>query len=625
MGLKQIENFKTKNPALVGFFAFFLQLFLWCWSVQLLSRFIFLLHRNETALGSRLSVFFPATVHGFQLDLAWISYLLVFSLLVLLIASGLRLKWLPKVWFYLMLPVLFVSAVLSFADAEMYRVWGAKFNSQALEFMKHPAEAAASSSEAKTVTIMLVSVLVVVFWGLWLRNISKRAHALAEFRIVSLFALTMLLVTAPWVRGGLQTIPINQSSAYYSNDPFENAAAVNSSWNFLYYLVDQGNVIPAETLKFDLNDETDFKKYKIEGLPIPIVAGDDKPNVVVFVLESFSSHVSSFFGDGYNCTPFLDSLAQTGLSFPHAYAQGDRTAKGLAAALSGWPGQASQTKSILTLPGKASRLPGIAKVVAQAGYHTWFFYGGDLAFDNMQAYLKSTGYQHALGEDAFKAEQKSDKWGAHDQYVFSLAVDSISTSKSPFFATILSLSSHEPFEIPGKSNTGTETQKFLNSVKYTDACLRQFFQKAATASWFKNTVFLIVADHGRKMGLPDMETYQPKFYQVPIIMWGPGLKDEYKGKSVDRIVSQTDIPQTLIESVFQLRTSEFPFSRNMLTTQPSISFYQFWDGFGAVRDQTHVIWNNPGAKVTESDGEVAELLRVGKTVQWKAAKIFEKL
>lgn len=138
-------------------------------------------------------------------------------------------------------------------------------------------------------------------------------------------------------------------------------------------------------------------------------------------------------------------------------------------------------------------------------------------------------------------------------------------------------------------------------------------------------MFLIVADHGRKMGLPDMETYQPKFYQVPILMWGPGLKDEYKGKSVDRIVSQTDIPQTLIESVFQLRTSEFPFSRNMLTAQPSISFYQFWDGFGAVRDQTHVIWNNPGAKVTESDGEVAELLQVGKTVQWKAAKIFEKL
>jgi phosphoglycerol transferase MdoB-like AlkP superfamily enzyme len=335
--------------------------------------------------------------------------------------------------------------------------------------------------------------------------------------------------------------------------------------------------------------------------------------------------VSSFFGDGYNCTPFLDSLAQTGLSFTHAYAQGDRTAKGLAAVLSGWPGQASQTKSILTLPGKASRLPGIAKVVRKAGYNTWFFYGGDLSFDNMQAYLKSTGYQHAAGEDAFKAEQKSDKWGAHDEYVFSLAVDSISKSKPPFFATILSLSSHEPFEIPGKTNTGTETQKFLNSVKYTDACLRQFFQKAATESWYSNTIFLLVADHGRKMGLPDMETYQPKYYQVPILMWGPGLKDEYKGKKIDRIVSQTDIPQTLIESVFKLKTTEFPFSRNMFTAQPSISFYQYWDGFGTVRDNAHIVWNNSGAKLTESAGEVAELLQVGKTVQWKAAKIFEKL
>ena len=272
--------------------------------MQLLSRFIFLLHRNESVLGSRLSVFFPATVNGFQLDLAWMSYLLVFALLIVFIASGLRLKWLPKMWFYLMLPLLFISCVLSFADAEMYRVWGAKFNSQALEFMKHPTEAAASSSEAKTFTIMLFSLLFAIVWGLWLRKISKRAHALAEFRIVSLFALAMLLITAPWVRGGLQTIPINQSSAYYSNDPFENAAAVNSSWNFLYYLVDQGNVIPAETLKFDLKDETAFTQYKIEGLPIPIVAGVDKPNVVVFVLESFSSHVSAFLAMGTTALRF---------------------------------------------------------------------------------------------------------------------------------------------------------------------------------------------------------------------------------------------------------------------------------------------------------------------------------
>ena len=625
MGLKNIDNLKLKNPALVGFFAFFVQLFLWCWSFQLLSRLIFILHRSEGKAWSRMSVFLPSSVHGFHLDLAWMSYLLVFSLFILVLAAGLKLKFLPTLWFYLMLPIVLSSSILSFADAEMYRVWGAKFNSQALEFMKHPAEAAASSSEAKTLTIVLFTCIILLIWGYWLRIITKQAKALTEYRVVSVFALVFLLLAAPWVRGGLQTIPINQSSAYYSNDPFENAAAVNSSWNFLYYLVDQGNEIPSATLKFDLVDEAAFKEYKREELPSVVVAQRNKPNVVVFVLESFSSHVSSFFGDGYACTPFLDSLASTGMAFTHAYAQGDRTAKGLAAVLSGWPGQASQTKSILTLPGKASRLPGIAKVLAQAGYNTWFFYGGDLSFDNMQAYLKSTGYKHAVGEDAFKSEEKSDKWGAHDEFVFSLAIDSISTSKEPFFATILSLSSHEPFEIPHRKNTGTETQKFLNSVKYTDACLRQFFQKAAKETWFENTVFLLVADHGRKMGLPNMETYQPKFYQVPLLMWGPGLRAEYRGTKVERVVSQTDIPQTLIESVCALKSSEFPFSRNMFTAQPSVSFYQFWDGFGIVQDNSHVIWNNPGAKVTESNGEVAELLQVGKTVQWKAAKIFEKL
>ncbi|MCC7299265.1 MAG: sulfatase-like hydrolase/transferase [Bacteroidia bacterium] len=586
---------------------------------------VFILHRNPHPLQD-LDLLFVGSFYGFKLDLAWMAYNLVVTLFITALAGILGKRWM----LYVLVPIYFAvattTAVVSFADAEMNRVWGNKFNSQALDYMKHPNEAMASSSEAKYIVIVLGSILIVLLFTIWLFRILKTAKNLVQYRwkLPLLAVLTMVFI-APIARGGLQTIPINQSNAYYSKIPFENMVSVNSTWNFLYYISDPGVSIDADALKFELADESAMEGYFAQNDSIPMLCSVSKPNVVLFVLESFSSHTSALFGKVNHHTPFLDSLAKTGLAFTHAYAQGDRTAKGLAAVLSGWPGQANQTKSILTLPTKASRLPNIGMDALNQGYKTMFFYGGDMSFDNMYAYVVSGGFTTTVDEANFIGNQRGSKWGAFDGFVFQRAIDSMNEQNQPFFTTILSLSSHEPFEIPGKINTGDEVTKFLNSVEYSDNCIREFMSRAAKQKWFNNTVFLFVADHGRKMGLPDMETYQPKFFQVPIVIWGPAMKNAYKGKTVERVVSQTDIPATLLESVLGIKNTKYSFSRNLLGSQPSISYYQIWDGFGVVSDKGHVIWNNPGARISEQSGQVDDLLKVGKAIQWKAAKVFEKL
>lgn len=627
MAFEAIKHMKAKNPTLVGFFALFIRLFVLFWSLQLLSRAIFLLHRAPE-FWNRLSIWFEASVQGWRLELSWVVYCMLASLGLLAMAALLRSRGVFNLLLVLCTIIALVTCIISFADAELYRVWGTKFNSQALDFMKHPTEAAASSSGAQWVRTLICTTLFTGVYFYWARKILKTKAGLINHRCKTAFlSILVMAALAPLARGGFQTIPINQSSAYYSVDPLRNAAAVNSPWNLFYYLVDQGNSIPQQAFQFDLKDEEGvFNGYfgpKTDTFPA--LCNVDKPNVVVFLLESFSSHTSAYFGKDFNCTPFLDSMAQTGLAFTRAYAQGDRTAKGMAALLSGWPGQANQTRSILTLPDKAGRLPGIGTVAAKAGYKNMFFYGGDAGFNNMRAYLLSTGFHTITDESNFSENEKGSKWGAHDGFLFPRAIDSMNPQKTPFFATILSLSSHEPFEIPGKVNTGTEVQKFLRSVQYTDDCIRKFFQLASQQPWFSNTVFVFVADHGRRMDLPDMETYQPKFYQIPIVFWGKNLKPQYQHTAINRICSQTDIPATLCESIFGQKNTEFPFSRNLLMEQPHISFYQFWDGFGVISDKGHAVWNNPNAKTTETSGDFLDILQIGKAIQWRAAKIFENL
>lgn len=624
---------KGKNPEIFGFFSLTLGFLLWLWTLQFAARAIFVFHKSGKGFKG-LAILAESSFAGFKLDLSWMTYLfLLFSVLAIL-AIMFRENRIFRIFSFLLIPITFATLFLAFADAELYKSWGTKFNNQALEFMKHPKEAIASSSESAWEIALLTSVVGTwIFMKWWWRMNNRILKSPFSNRKIAAIALTNVFLLGPMIRGGLQTIPINQSSSYYSNDPFENAAAVNSMWNFMFYLTDQGNVIDSEALRFGLKDETPLKQYfqGEETSGIPLISKNSKPNLVIFILESFSSNTSLYFGKKYNHTPFLDSLAKSGFTFTKAYAQGDRTARGMAAILSGWPGQGNQSKSIMVLPSKASKLDGIGKYSGKLGYKNIFFYGGDLGFDNMKAYLLSTGYHSFVGDENFTPEQKGSKWGAHDEFVFDRWIDSMNVQKQPVLATLLSLSSHEPFEIPGKENKGNEVQKFLNSVSYTDDCIRKVLNKASQTKWFDNTIFLFVADHGKKMGIPGMETYEPGFYHIPLIFWGPALKDSLKTRQIDRVVSQTDIPATIVQSIFGIEKHGFEFSRNLLGHNPGISFYHFHDGFGIVFDKGYAAWSNSGKKVFDSRvdangaADLSEWLEMGKAFQWKAARIFEKL
>lgn len=611
-----------KSPAIAGFFSFTCLQFGFWYLLQLVSRFVFIYHRNS--IGTSFSAFAESSFHGFALDLAMVSYLMLFSLVCYLLAllSGSRLVL--KV--YLVLSVVLVLAIclISYGDSEMNRVWGSKFNRQALEYLHSPSEAMASSSEAAWVRI-LIGTLLIVALSVWLlrrmypvliRSVSNRAIPQLPFWLLAVAAFGV------GMRGGLQTAPISQSSVYYSQVGFRNLAAVNSPWNFLYYLFNNSEVLDPEKFHFDKQADEAWQHFAAEDLHQKPLSANAKPNVVVVILESFSAYTSKRYGGVFDCTPFLDSISREGWSFVNAWSQGDRTDKGLACVISGWPGQ--PWGSILNEPDKAARLPSIAREFTNAGYQTAFCYGGDLSFANMNAYIRNSGYQVISDQGDYPKAMQNSKWGAHDETMLSHAVSLFSGLKQPFLGTLLTLSSHEPFEVPGDHHTyRTEQEKFLNSVRYTDRCLRQFVANAAKTPWFANTIFVFVADHGRDIGLPDMGVSQPAHFRIPILFWGPGLKQEFRHTD-SSFACQTDIAQTLCTNL--LGTGNlFWYSRNLAGPHAQLSAYFFSGGFGILSPDCQVVFENNPPRMTQSSGKDAEtLVRIGKSLQYDIVKRYKK-
>lgn len=621
-----IERIKKKIPSCLprGFFSFFAGQLLFFYLLQQVSRFIFIFHRAGE--DSSLLSFWETAVHGFKLDLAMCAYIMLPILLFYLTALVFARWQFLYAAFALAMFFVLATSIISFADAEMFRVWGSKFNRQALDYMQRPKEAMASSAQAAWVRIFIWVLLIVVI-AFWVYRklfvVAKRQITNKRWLQLPYWAVFFVLGGVA-VRGGLQTVPITQSAVYYSDKNFRNLAAVNSPWNFLYYVVNKSDPIDPETYHFDKSADEAWKLYTQQDTSSIHICRVEKPNVVFIVLESFSAYVSKFFGKVYNQTPFLDSLAATGWSFSHAYSQGDRTDKGLACIIGGWPGQPWQ--SILNEPDKAAKLPSIASVFAKQGYSTSFWYGGDMGFANMRAYISNAGFSKISEVGDYEDKAKESKWGVHDEFVFRHFIEGHRNASKPFFSMILTLSSHEPFDVPGSEGKHfkDEYAKFLNSVSYTDRCLSSFFQAAAKESWFANTLFVLVADHGRDIGLEGMNYSQPKHFSVPIVFWGPALQPGLAGKKDSVYCSQTDIGSTLAAGVLGEK-GIFPYGRNLALDHASMSAYFFSSGFGVVSPLGHIVWENKPPRVAEEGGNPKpDMLRVGQSLQYEVIIKYKK-
>ena len=215
-------------------------------------------------------------------------------------------------------------------------------------------------------------------------------------------------------------------------------------------------------------------------------------------------------------------------------------------------------------PSKLDKLPALAKAFnKRRGYNSKFYYGGDLGFSNMDFYLNVNGFDQLIGGQDITNNKEShrEKWGVHDDALFEFVAKDLKSEKEAFFATILTLSTHEPYDL-APENIVSVKDKMAYCMRFTDNSLRSFIAQMKRLPTFYNTLFVITADHGKELNTENTSKWHQNFFHIPLLFFGECLPPEWKGKVNNRVVSQADIYQSLHHLILQSKDKKAGYSRS---------------------------------------------------------------
>lgn len=496
--------------------------------------------------------------------------------------------------------ILFLILALSVADTGLYPLWGFRINTGFLQYLANPKEMLASINHLPVVSIVVVFIVVytICWWGLIMAERRSFSIIWPKQKFLGLFLLLISagLLIIP-VRGGFQLAPLNQSSVYFSSKMYANHAAINGSWNFLNSIFKKGNYIknPYQFINDKQADALITPLYNGKNQFEQIVDTTVPPNIILVIWESFTEKATRHEVENKPVTPYFNQLKQEGIYFSNTFSSGNRTNKGVPAVISGFP--AYPKFSIIEAANKSQKLSSITAVLKSKGYSSFFVYGGETEFANLKSYLYNCNYDTIYDKHNFKKADLNSKWGAHDKVVLDKTLQLINRYKQPFFTTVLTLSSHEPYETPGfKVFQGNDhTTRFLNSISYTDKCFYEFVNECKKQPWWKNTVMIVTGDHGHVYPETNDKTDE---FRIPLLWLGGALSQ--KGMTINYPVAQTDIAATLLAQL-SLWKKQLPFSKNSMdTTLPHWAFGSFDDGFYFVNDSSRFVYDNVSNKVFQS-------------------------
>ena len=412
------------------------------------------------------------------------------------------------------------------------------------------------------------------------------------------------------IRGGVTESTSNVGQVYFSSEQFLNHSAVNPDFSLL------SSMGKSQDFASEFNFFEEGKRAELFDGLYPSTDGDSimevlntkRPNILVILMESYGATFIEPLGGLPDVAPHFNRLTEEGVFFTNCYANSFRTDRGTVCTFSGYLGL--PTASVMKIPAKSRTLPSIAEELVKAGYKTDFLYGGDINFTNMKSYLLSKGYQRLTADKDFSlAEQTSNAWGVNDDITFEHLYNQLKDRKeTPWHTAFLTLSSHEPFEVPYHRLD----EQIPNAFAFTDDCLGKFIEKLKQTPVWKDLLVICLPDHGFYYPREGLNT-SPRFYHIPMLWLGGAVKQPMK---IDKIMNQADLAATLLGQL-ELDHSSFNFSRNVLGSDYTypFAFYSFNNGF-AFRDSTGVtvVDNNSGNILLDEPAGTNDRIDKGKAI-----------
>ena len=546
---------------------------------------LFMLYNDASGKGALFSDFFRVMENGMSLDATTAGYLTALPFLLVLVSIWVKKFPLRK----LLLPYYIIAALLSaivfVVDMGLYPFWGFKLDASIFLYLDSPKEAMASVSLGFILLRVVAMLLLTAFYAWLMCKVTPRKLEATRKRIGGTLGMLLLGgILFVIIRGGVTESTSNVGQVYFSNNQFLNHSAVNPCFSLLSSMGKSKDFAS----EFNFFDEEQRAKL-VEGL-YPTTDGDsltsvlrsNRPNVLLILMEGFGGAFIEPLGGLPDVAPNLNRLSEEGVFFTNCYANSFRTDRGTVCALSGYLGL--PTASVMKIPTKSRTLPAISEELVKAGYNTDFLYGGDINFTNMKSYLLSKGYQHLTADTDFSlAERSSNVWGVNDDITSEWLLEQLkqrTKEDTPWFTTYLTLSSHEPFEVPYHRLE----EKIPNAFAYTDECLGKLIDGLKQSPLWEDLLVVCIPDHGfcYPQGTTDRGG---EFSHIPMLWLGGAVKEPMK---IDKIMNQTDMAATLLAQL-GLDHSMFPFSRNVLGSDYvyPFAFYSSGSVF-AFRDSTGV-------------------------------------
>lgn len=525
---------------------------------------VMLMAATPKGAGLKLSLLLKAAGAGFYFDLATLAYAIV-PLALYLILMPRRVAthrwhiWLVRLFFALFVGVLIFDVCAEFI---FFDEFGTRFNFIAIDYLVYTQEVIGNIRESYPLTAIFSGIGALAVAISWI--LRKPLARGAELTFGGSYHRTGFLLLLPVV---LSYGVVNISQSAISKNNYANEIAGNGVYNLFaafinnelpftrFYRTLPQNQVNARLKTLVAERNNSFVDPKSERFTRAIKGeGPEKHlNLVVVVEESLSAEYLGVFGNKKNLTPNLDRLAAQSLLFTNLYANGTRTVRGLEAL----------TLSVPPLPGtsivKRPNNGGFnswGEIMNAKGYQSKYIYAGHGYFDNMNAFFSANGYSIVDRTDFGKDEITfANVWGVCDEDLFRKVIkegDKSFAARKPFFSMVMTTSNHRPFTYPAGRIDIPSKKGRDGGVKYADYAIGRLIAEASSKPWFKDTIFVIIADHcAGSAGKADIPI---KKYEIPLLVYSPA---HVKPARIEKMMSQIDVAPTVLGLMNMSYKSDF--------------------------------------------------------------------
>ncbi|WBV61642.1 sulfatase-like hydrolase/transferase [Chryseobacterium camelliae] len=547
--MKFFKEFR-KQEVLVLLYRIFLAYFFYQ-----IARFLFWYFNKGLIKIDSVSDYFSLSYHGIAFDTTAILYVNALFILLSLVPAVINTKKVyQKILFWLYFITNGITYAMNFGDFVYFKFSQTRLTSAAFQVAQHEDNIfrVFTASIMQNPYILLWFVILMWLWVFLYKKVKiteQKPVKLVPYFILSVLTLCITAVlTVGGIRGDFKhsTRPINLVDANrFVKLPAQGNMVLNSTFSF-FRTLNTNNFKEVHFVDEKFIDEN-IQPYKTYDRKVA-----NKPNIVIFIVESFGREYSGAFNTDKNIkdyvsyTPFIDSLAGQSLIFPNTFANGRQSIHGMSSVLAGIP---SLTDAFTSSPYSNQKIQSIVSICNDLGYDTSFYHGAPNGSMGFLGFGNILGFKHYFGKTEYNNEQDFDgMWAIWDEPFLQYFAKNTGKTQ-PFMATVFTASSHHPFKIPEKYNGKFKKGKnqMHEPMQYTDYAIKKYFETAKKQPWYNNTIFVFTGDHTNEIYYPEYEKIMNRF-AVPLIFYSPNPEYNLKGVNPE-LAQQIDIYPTLADLI----------------------------------------------------------------------------